>query len=221
MSPSVYQPAVDSGKSDVGHFAEVRETLIQPGDGQVTHLAGDELVPRAEGDGGCRGRNLRDALVDYIRITADHVGSVVLHGRHPQRLAELVDAGLQVRQSLVVELELRSPTIGRVDGVNQVHEVLITDAVRASVANNTVVQAGASRRDRNCAGGCDGGDEAERRVGAGTLRQVVFVTTSQTGGECFLQEGFETERGILHQFQRYTDEARAALVRAERHLRGQ
>src|SRR5208282_1184636 len=211
----VNQPAIKPAKSHVRHFAVIRKALVQPCDGQVAHLTGNELAPHTERHGGCRSRDLREALVDGVAVATDGVWGVVLHSGHPQRATELVDARFEVSQSLIAEHELRAATVGRVNGVDQINQVLVADAVCTSVLDDGVVVERASSGHSGRARRSDGRQNAEGRIRTRAKRQVILIATSQADGESVLQEALKTECGILHQFERYADKAGRALVSAE------
>src|SRR5208282_6904470 len=152
-----------------------------------------------ESNGGCRSRDLREALVNDILVANNGIRLANNNGRLPQRTAELVQQRFQEPERLVMEHELRTTTVRGIHAMLQIDEVLITNAVNASVAAG-VVGVGANGRNRRRAAVNNRGQDAGGAIGASASGQVRFVATAQTDRKLLAQKRFKVEGAVLKKF---------------------
>src|SRR5208282_2004201 len=196
MRARVQQVAVNTREANKGNLAIIGKPLVQAQDLEVLHFADDELVPLTESNGGCRSRDLREALVNEVLVADNGIRLANNNGRLPQRTAELIQQRFQEPERLVMEHELRTATVRGVHAVLQIDEVLITDAVNTSVTA-AIVRVGASSRNRRRAAVSNRGQDASGAVGASASGQVRFVATAQTDRKLLAQKRFKVKGAVL------------------------
>src|SRR5208282_5889880 len=155
----IQQVAVNTREANKGNLAIIGKPLVQAQDLEVLHFADDELVPLTESNGGCRSRDLREALVNDVLVADNSIRLANHNGRLPQGATELIQQRFQEPERLVMEHELRTTTVRGVHAMLQIDEILIANAVNASVAT-VIVGVGANGRNRRRAAVSDCGQDA-------------------------------------------------------------